>query len=66
MTEAGGKVTDSRGEFLDFGLGRNLGENYGVIAAGNSIPPGGKSAHDELLSAVQATLKEEQQQRAKV
>ncbi|KAF9231159.1 hypothetical protein BU15DRAFT_90974 [Melanogaster broomeanus] len=28
-----GVVTDSRGQALDFGLGRDLGENHGVLAA---------------------------------
>ena len=46
-------VTDSRGQPLDFGLGRTLGENYGVIAAG-------KDAHARVLAAVQATLKDAQ------
>ncbi|PFH49180.1 hypothetical protein AMATHDRAFT_63691 [Amanita thiersii Skay4041] len=49
VEEAGGIVTDSRGQSLDFGLGRTLGENYGVIAAG-------KDAHARVLSAVQAAV----------
>jgi 3'(2'), 5'-bisphosphate nucleotidase len=53
VEEAGGVVTDSRGQPLDFGLGRTLGENYGVIAAG-------KDAHARVLAAVQATLKDAQ------
>lgn len=55
MTEAGGAITDSRGELLDFGLGRDLGENFGVIAAG-------KSVHDKVLVAV----KNAGEERAKV
>lgn len=39
-------MTDSRGEPLNFGLGRTLGENYGVIAAG-------KDVHPKVLAAVQ-------------
>jgi 3'(2'), 5'-bisphosphate nucleotidase len=39
-------VTDSRGEPLDFGLGRTLGENFGVVAAG-------KDVHARVLEAVQ-------------
>lgn len=46
MEEAGGVVTDSRGQPLDFGLGRTLGENFGVIAAG-------KDVHAHVLQAVQ-------------
>lgn len=51
VEEAGGVVTDSRGEPLDFGLGRTLGENFGVIAAG-------KEAHSRVLAAVQEALNE--------
>ena len=57
VEEAGGIVTDSRGEPLNFGLGRTLGENYGVIAAG-------KDVHHIVLGAVQKALAEET--RAKV
>ncbi|KIY43222.1 3(2),5-bisphosphate nucleotidase HAL2 [Fistulina hepatica ATCC 64428] len=46
IEEADGIVTDSRGQSLDFGLGRTLGENYGVIAAG-------KDVHAKILAAVQ-------------
>ena len=52
MQECGGIVTDSRGEPLDFGLGRTLGENYGVIAAG-------KEVHARVLAAVQQALSED-------
>ncbi|KAF8876779.1 hypothetical protein CPB84DRAFT_1795596 [Gymnopilus junonius] len=52
VEEAGGVVTDSRGEPLNFGLGRTLGENYGVIAAGKDI-------HPLVLGAVQKALAEE-------
>ncbi|EFI28714.1 3',5'-bisphosphate nucleotidase [Coprinopsis cinerea okayama7 len=51
VTEAGGIVTDSRGEPLNFGLGRTLGENYGVIAAAKTI-------HGEILAAVQKAQNE--------
>ena len=51
VEEAGGIVTDSRGEALNFGLGRTLGENYGVIAAG-------KDVHPRILEAVQKALVE--------
>ncbi|KAF7302923.1 3'(2'),5'-bisphosphate nucleotidase [Mycena kentingensis (nom. inval.)] len=46
VEEAGGIVTDSRGQPLDFGLGRTLGENFGVVAAG-------KDVHAKVLAAVQ-------------
>jgi len=46
VEEAGGIVTDSRGKPLDFGLGRTLGENYGVVGAG-------KEVHSRVLAAVQ-------------
>ena len=39
-------MTNSRGEPLDFGLGRTLGENFGVVAAG-------KDVHARVLEAVQ-------------
>ena len=44
-------MTDSRGQPLDFGLGRTLGENFGVIAAG-------QDAHARILQAVQKALSE--------
>ncbi|KAJ7606844.1 hypothetical protein FB45DRAFT_949270 [Roridomyces roridus] len=49
VTEAGGVVTDSRGQPLDFGLGRTLGENFGVIATG-------KEVHAAVLDAVQQAI----------
>jgi 3'(2'), 5'-bisphosphate nucleotidase len=45
-------VTDSRGEPLNFGLGRTLGENFGVVAAGNDV-------HARVLAAVQRALRQE-------
>lgn len=45
-------VTDSRGKPLDFGLGRTLGENFGVVAAG-------KDVHTRVLEAVQRAAAEE-------
>lgn len=53
IEEAGGVITDSRGLPLDFGLGRTLGENYGVIAAG-------KAVHAKVLAAVQQAKQEEE------
>lgn len=32
-------ITDGRGAPLDFGLGRTLGENYGIVAAGADVHP---------------------------
>jgi 3'(2'), 5'-bisphosphate nucleotidase len=49
VQEAGGVISDSRGEPLDFGLGRTLGENYGVIAAG-------KNVYSRVLPAVKQAL----------
>ncbi|KAF8591755.1 3(2),5-bisphosphate nucleotidase HAL2, partial [Ramaria rubella] len=51
VSEAGGVVTDSRGELLNFGLGRTLGDNYGVIGAG-------KEVHGSILHAVQQAQEE--------
>lgn len=51
IEEAGGKVTDSRGESLNFGLGRTLGKNYGVIACGAHV-------HSIVLDSVQVALSE--------
>ncbi|KAK0219670.1 hypothetical protein EDD85DRAFT_797034 [Armillaria nabsnona] len=49
VEEAGGVITDSRGLPLDFGLGRTLGENFGVIAAS-------KASHPKVLEAVQKVI----------
>ena len=49
VTEAGGRVTDVRGNDLDFSLGRTLDTNRGVIATNGSL-------HDEVLGAVRAVL----------
>ncbi|KIK95870.1 hypothetical protein PAXRUDRAFT_826563 [Paxillus rubicundulus Ve08.2h10] len=54
VRECGGIITDSRGQPLDFGLGRTLGENYGVIAAG-------KDVHADVLAAVQKAQAEEKE-----
>ncbi|MFK7895552.1 MAG: 3'(2'),5'-bisphosphate nucleotidase [Myxococcota bacterium] len=45
VEEAGGRVTDVRGHDLDFGHGRQLENNAGVIATNGPI-------HDEVLAAV--------------
>ncbi|GJE95286.1 3(2),5-bisphosphate nucleotidase HAL2 [Phanerochaete sordida] len=57
VEEAGGRITDSRGQPLDFGLGRTLGENFGVVAAG-------KGVHARVLEAVQAAQEEEAREEA--
>ncbi|KAH9896085.1 3',5'-bisphosphate nucleotidase [Cubamyces lactineus] len=54
VEEAGGVITDGRGEPLDFGLGRTLGENYGVVAAG-------KDVHAKVITAVKQAQAEEAQ-----
>ncbi|PSR76362.1 hypothetical protein PHLCEN_2v8502 [Hermanssonia centrifuga] len=51
VEEAGGVITDSRGQPLDFGLGRTLGENFGVVAAG-------KEVHSRVLEAVKKAKEE--------
>jgi len=51
VSEAGGIVTDSRGQFLNFGLGRTLGENFGVIGCG-------KEDHSNILKAIQQVQRE--------
>jgi len=52
VEEAGGVITDAHGRPLDFGLGRGLRENHGVVAAG-------KTAHGKVLAAVKLALEEE-------
>jgi 3'(2'), 5'-bisphosphate nucleotidase len=49
VEEAGGRVTDARGFPLDFGHGRMLENNSGVIATNGPI-------HDTVLSAVAQVL----------
>jgi 3'(2'), 5'-bisphosphate nucleotidase len=46
VEEAGGRVSDSSGEPLDFGAGYQLTNNVGVIASNGEV-------HKEILSAVQ-------------
>jgi 3'(2'), 5'-bisphosphate nucleotidase len=52
VEEAGGIITDYRGRPLDFGLGRTLGTNYGVVAAR-------KEVHAQVIEALQTVLAEE-------
>ncbi len=49
VTEAGGRVTDIHGKPLDFGLGRGLSSNQGVIVTNGPL-------HDEVVAAVGAIL----------
>ncbi|KAF2468552.1 3(2),5-bisphosphate nucleotidase HAL2 [Lindgomyces ingoldianus] len=53
VQEAGGKVTDAWGKPLDFGIGRTLKENKGVVAAPNAIFPRVIDVVKEVLSAKQ-------------
>jgi len=53
ITEAGGRVSDVRGNTLDFTQGRTLKNNAGVIATSAAI-------HDEVLEAVKAVLESEE------
>jgi len=49
VEEAGGTITDAHGLPLNFGLGRELLENNGVVAAG-------KTVHEKVLAAVKQAL----------
>lgn len=53
VREAGGQVTDIHGKRLDFGVGRTLANNKGVVAAPASV-------HGEVLKAVQEVLNAKQ------
>ncbi|OJD27513.1 3'(2'),5'-bisphosphate nucleotidase [Blastomyces percursus] len=50
VREAGGMVSDIHGKRLNFGKGRTLADNTGVVASPNAI-------HDQVLNAVQRVLK---------
>jgi len=50
VNEAGGKVTDVRGEPLDFSIGRTLKNNKGVVATNSHL-------HDQVIKAVREVLK---------
>ena len=47
VEEAGGRVTDARGASLDFGRGRRLSGNWGVVVSNGRL-------HSALLGAVQS------------
>ena len=49
ITEAGGQVTDVFGEPLDFGQGRGLEKNKGVVVTNGRF-------HDQVVAAVRAVL----------
>ncbi|MEQ1504657.1 MAG: 3'(2'),5'-bisphosphate nucleotidase [Myxococcota bacterium] len=49
VLEAGGQVTDVRGKPLDFGLGRGLADNKGVVVTNGAL-------HDQVLAAVADVL----------
>ncbi|KAH6640445.1 hypothetical protein F5144DRAFT_589918 [Chaetomium tenue] len=49
VREAGGQVTDTKGRRLDFGVGRTLASNSGVIAAPAAV-------HGQVLDVVQEVL----------
>lgn len=51
VEEAGGRVTDTAGRPLNFGLGRTLRDSVGVIATNGPI-------HDAVIAAVQSVLTE--------
>ncbi|KAM5348711.1 hypothetical protein ACJ41O_008535 [Fusarium nematophilum] len=53
VREAGGQVTDIQGKRLDFGVGRTLANNKGVIAAPAAV-------HDKVLKVVQEVLSAKQ------
>ena len=57
MTEAGGIVCDSYGTPLDFGLGRILGENRGIIACAPAI-------HAKVLEAIREVREKQEQENA--
>ncbi|CAE6411429.1 unnamed protein product [Rhizoctonia solani] len=51
VEEAGGVISDSLGKPLSFGLGRTLGENNGIVAAG-------KGLHAKVIEAIQKVREE--------
>lgn len=53
VREAGGQVTDIHGRRLDFGIGRTLANNKGVVAAP-------KGSHAKVLDVVQEVLQAKQ------
>ena len=54
VRESGGTVTDAEGKRLDFGIGRTLKNNKGVVAAPNAL-------HEEVLAVVKEVLSAKRQ-----
>lgn len=54
VRESGGQVTDIHGKRLDFGVGRTLANNKGVVAAPQAV-------HAQVLAVVQEVLSAKQQ-----
>ncbi|KAL6834087.1 hypothetical protein J3E69DRAFT_325932 [Trichoderma sp. SZMC 28015] len=54
-TEMGGKVTDLEGKDIDFGAGRTLAANWGLVAAPESV-------HGEILSLVRELIAKDSKQ----
>lgn len=54
LEEAGGKVTDGKGNRLDFSLGRKMNNEDGIVATNGYF-------HDKVISAVQKAMNEEGQ-----
>jgi 3'(2'), 5'-bisphosphate nucleotidase len=52
LTEAGGKVTDLDGKDMDFGAGRDLSRNNGLLAARQGI-------HAAVLESMKKILTED-------
>jgi 3'(2'), 5'-bisphosphate nucleotidase len=50
VQEAGGIVTDGHGKTLDFGVGRTLKHNAGIVGAGRDIHPKAIQALSEIWS----------------
>ncbi|KAL0947948.1 hypothetical protein HGRIS_010577 [Hohenbuehelia grisea] len=50
VEEAGGVISDFRGQPLDFGAGRTLGENLGILATGKKVYPSVLEAVKKVLS----------------
>ncbi|KAE9363862.1 carbohydrate phosphatase [Stipitochalara longipes BDJ] len=51
FTEVGGKITDLNGKDIDFGTGRELANNWGIIAAKHGV-------HSRILTVVNEMLHE--------
>ena len=56
IEEAGGVVSDSLGRPINFGLGRTLGQNFGIIACAKG------AAHSKVISAIADARRREEEQ----